>query len=153
GRRLIAFYVRNESVAGDPDDFRDFLRTRLADYMVPSHFVPLDGLPRLPNGKLDRRSLRLPQGVDLRRDIVEPRDAVEKTLADIWTNTLGLKAVSVMDDFFEIGGDSLLTFHISVMARDAGYALVPRDLYEHRTLEALARHARTAREMVVDSTV
>ena len=130
GRRLVAFYVRKEDARTDddpsrPDTFRDFLRQRLAEYMVPSHFIPLDDLPRLPNGKLDRRSLRLPADVDFRRDIIEPRDAVEKALAAIWCETLGMKAVSVTDNFFEIGGDSLVTFQVSVLAREAGYALVP----------------------------
>jgi non-ribosomal peptide synthase protein (TIGR01720 family) len=157
GRRLVAFYVRKGDAGADAssasDALRDFLRQRLADYMVPSHFVPVDDLPRLPNGKLDRRSLQVPPDIDVRRDIVGPRDAVENVLARVWCETLGLKAVSVTDNFFELGGDSLLTFQVSVLGREAGYALVPRDLYDHPTLEALARHARTARATAIDETV
>ena len=157
GRHLVAFYVRNASAgADDPTTsvLRDFLTQRLAPYMVPSHFVPVaDDLPRLPNGKLDRRSLRLPDDFDLRQDIVAPRDAVEAEMVRIWRDSLGIRSVSVTDDFFELGGDSLLTFRVSLLAREAGYALTPRDLYDHPTLEALARRARTAQALEIDTSV
>lgn len=157
GRQLVAFYVRNASAGADAPPvsaLRDFLTQRLAPYMVPSHFVPLaDDLPRLPNGKLDRRSLCLPADFDVRQDIVAPRDAVEAEMVRIWRDTLGIRSVSVTDDFFELGGDSLLTFRVSLLAREAGYALTPRDLYDHPTLEALARRARTAQALEIDTSV
>lgn len=157
GRQVVAFFVRNASAGADAPPvsaLRDFLTQRLAPYMVPSHFVPLaDDLPRLPNGKLDRRSLRLPADFDVRQDIVAPRDAVEAEMVRIWRDTLGIRSVSVTDDFFELGGDSLLTFRVSLLAREAGYALTPRDLYDHPTLEALARRARTAQALEIDTSV
>ncbi len=157
GRQLVAFYVRSPD-AGTADlessALRDFLGQRLISYMVPSHFVAVaDDLPRLPNGKLDRRSLRLPADFDVRQDIVAPRDSVEEDMVRIWRETLGIRSVSVTDDFFDLGGDSLLTFRVSLLAREAGYALTPRDLYEHPTLEALARRARTAQALEIDTSV
>ena len=71
----------------------------------------------------------------------------------IWRETLGIRSVSVTDDFFELGGDSLLTFRVSLLAREAGYALTPRDLYDYPTLEALARRARTAPALEIDASV
>ena len=151
-RRLVAFYVPDRSASAAIDGeaavaFRTFLRDRLAEYMVPSHFVSLDELPHLPNGKLDRKALCLPADFEANREIVAPRDAVEETLAAIWREVLGATTVSMTDNFFEIGGDSLLTFQVAVKARECGYALTPPDLYEHPVLEALAQHARTARPL------
>jgi len=80
----------------------------------------------------------------VRDDLVAPRDEVETTLARIWCETLGLEAVSIDDDFFELGGDSLLAARISIFARAAGYWLTPRDLVEHTTLAELAERARIA---------
>jgi amino acid adenylation domain-containing protein/non-ribosomal peptide synthase protein (TIGR01720 family) len=157
GRQLVAFYVRSpgaDTTDLEPSALRDFLSQRLVPYMVPSHFVALaDDLPRLPNGKLDRRSLRLPPDFDVRQDIVAPRDSVEEDMVRIWRETLGIRSVSVTDDFFELGGDSLLTFRVSLLAREAGYALTPRDLYEYPTLEALARRARSAQALEIDTSV
>jgi amino acid adenylation domain-containing protein len=145
GRRLVAFYVGEHGVEyPDAHTLREFSAERLADWMVPSYFLPLDDMPRLPNGKLDRRGLRLPDDFDARGDIVEARDEVEEVFVSIWRETLGVEAISVTDDFFEVGGDSLLAARVSIVAREAGYALTPADVYEHTTLEALARYARTA---------
>ncbi|WP_445168230.1 amino acid adenylation domain-containing protein [Mycolicibacterium sp. Dal123E01] len=145
GRKLVAFYVGEHGVEyPDGHELREFSAERLADWMVPSYFLPLDDMPRLPNGKLDRRGLRLPDDFDARGDIVEARDEVEEVFVAIWRETLGVEAISVTDDFFEVGGDSLLAARVSIVARGAGYALTPADVYEHSTLEALARYARTA---------
>ncbi|TDO09988.1 amino acid adenylation domain-containing protein [Mycobacterium sp. BK086] len=145
GRRLVAFYVGEHGVEyPDAHALREFSAERLADWMVPSYFLPLDDMPRLPNGKLDRRGLRLPEDFDARGDIVEARDEVEEVFVAIWRETLGVEAISVTDDFFEVGGDSLLAARVSIVAREAGYSLTPADVYEHTTLEALARYARTA---------
>lgn len=148
GRRLVAFYVGNqgaEDTAEQKHELREYLAERLADWMVPSYFILLDEMPQLPNGKLDRRALRLPDDFDVRGDVVAPRDDVEEALAAIWREALGVQDISVTDEFFEVGGDSLLAARVCIAAREAGYALTPGDVYEHPTLEALARYASTAR--------
>ena len=81
------------------------IRKKLPPYMLPTHLVELEALPRLPNGKIDRRSLPMPEGSQRESALfVAPRTAVEQTLAEIWQRELKRERVSVHDNFFELGG-------------------------------------------------
>ena len=92
-----------------PLRLRDRLRDELPPYMVPSAFVVLDRLPRTANGKLDRRALPKPGvGDDRRTSYVEPREGAEKRIAEVFAEVLGVERVGVHDNFFEVGGHSLL---------------------------------------------
>ncbi|MFC7615017.1 amino acid adenylation domain-containing protein [Actinokineospora soli] len=131
-RRLVAYVVTDV----DPADLRAALRRTLPDHMVPAAFVRLDRLPLTPNGKLDRRALPAPErGAD---DHVPPRDATEARLAEIWAEVLGLDRVGVTDNFFAIGGDSILSIQVVSRARRAGLALTSRDVFAHQTIADLA---------------
>ena len=123
---------------------RGHLETLLPDYMVPVAFVALDALPRTPNGKLDRRALPVPdlEAAGAGR-FVAPRDDAERALAGIFGDVLGLDAVSVEDSVFDIGADSLLIFQITTRAQQAGFGISPRDVFQLRTVAALAKAART----------
>src|SRR5262249_23581 len=107
--RLVAYVV---SKNGDLQsaDLRNYLKQRLPEYMVPSGFVVMDALPRTPNGKVDRRAL--PTGHETRADNSEvylaPRSSMERTIANIWQELLKLEKVGVNDNFFGLGGHSLL---------------------------------------------
>ncbi len=137
---LIAFVVgRNGAV--DEDAVRARLRDRLPDYMVPRDIVVLDSLPRLPNGKIDRNALHAvdwtqpePDG----SDIVAPRNEAERTLSDIWCDVLGLDSVSIHDDFFEVGGDSLISIRILSRANQAGLKIRPELFFEYPTIAGQA---------------
>ncbi len=115
------------------------LRRQLPEHMVPSHFVSLDALPLTANGKLDRRALpaptRAPTGGAM------PRNERERVLAAIWREVLKRDAVGIDDNFFRLGGDSLLAFQVVARARKAGLFLTPSELFAHQTVEALARVA------------
>jgi amino acid adenylation domain-containing protein len=109
---LVAYIVPAEKPAPTAHSLRSALRGKLPDYMVPSAYVMLDELPLTPQGKLDRQAL---PGPLLESSYVAPRNPLEARLVEIWEDTLGIRPIGVRDDFFELGGDSLLT--VSVMSR------------------------------------
>lgn len=147
GRQLAAFYTvsagADERVS--PSALRDYLASRLADYLVPARYFPLDSLPLLANGKLDRHRLVPPETTRGGRLGRAPASDAERILMAIWQEVLGEDQPLGMDeDFFTIGGDSIRAAGVAVRARHAGYRLAPRDVYEHPTLAALARHVESA---------
>ncbi len=112
-RRLVAYVVAKEVSIRE---LREHAQKILPDYMVPSAFVFLDKLPMTSNGKLDRRALPKPQ---LETDrFVEPRTALERKLAEIWQNVLGVERVGADDNFFELGGDSLTSVRVANRLHD-----------------------------------
>jgi amino acid adenylation domain-containing protein len=108
--QLVAFIVPHKGKALTFAELRRYLRDELPDYMVPSKFVFLTALPRTANGKIDRRAL-FSSNID-RREAKEgsagPRSSIEKRLAEIFADVLGLEKIGVMDNFFDLGGDSLM---------------------------------------------
>jgi SAM-dependent methyltransferase len=127
-------------------ELREFLKTRLPDYMVPAAFVLLDTMPLTPSGKIDRRALPPPDTTrpDLDEAYVSPRNAVEDALADIWRQVLGVEEVGVRDNFFDIGGDSILSIQIVSRANQSGLRMSPQDVFQHQTIAELAAVARPA---------
>ena len=100
---------------------RSFLQTRLPDYMIPSAFMIMDALPLTPNGKVDRRALPAPERMrpELETEYVAPRNEAEEMIANIWKDVLDIEQVGVFDDFYELGGDSLLVARMMARLRDA----------------------------------
>jgi amino acid adenylation domain-containing protein/non-ribosomal peptide synthase protein (TIGR01720 family) len=138
-RQLVAYVVaRQEKLTAS--ELRTFLKERLPDYMVPMWFVFLSQFPLTRNGKVDRNSLPAPDRsqLDGGRDFIAPRNELEKTLAQIWSNILGVERVSVYDNFFDLGGDSILSIQIIAKASQAGLKLTPRQLFQHQTIADLA---------------
>src|SRR5678815_2998508 len=111
--------------------------------MLPAAIVVLEAFPVTANGKLDRRALPAPDALrpELASDYVAPQSAVETTLARIWAEVLELQRVGVRDNFFALGGDSILSIQVVAAARKAGLGLRARDVFEHQTVEQLARVA------------
>jgi thioesterase domain-containing protein/acyl carrier protein len=116
-KRLVAYLVPTLGAAPPAGELRRFLAEQLPDYMIPSAFVVQDSLPLTPSGKVNRRALPAPDNT--RPELVEsytaPRTPLEHALADIWSSVLGLEKVGVNDNFFDLGGHSLLG--ISLFAR------------------------------------
>ncbi|MBN8595711.1 MAG: hypothetical protein J0M33_28420 [Anaerolineae bacterium] len=139
--RLVAFVVPGSGKAIDPSAVRDDLTTRLPDYMVPSLILPLDSLPLTPNGKVDRQALASMELTPVsggQASYAEPASEIEQALARIWSEVLGLDMLSLHDNFFEIGGDSILSIQIVARARQAGMELTPALLFKHPTIGELA---------------
>ncbi|HEY3569257.1 MAG TPA: amino acid adenylation domain-containing protein, partial [Thermoanaerobaculia bacterium] len=136
GDKQLVAYVVGEPPAGE---LRAFLRACLPEHMVPAVFVPLAALPLSPNGKVDRKALPPPQAAAAESaGFAPPRDAREELLAAIWREVLGLERVGVHDNFFQLGGDSILSIQIVARARREGLLLTPRQLFENQTVAALA---------------
>ena len=127
----------------DSAALRAFVGARLPDYMVPSGFVVLERLPLTPNGKLDRRALPAPETAPaaVRR---EPRTPSEEVLCALFAQVLGVDRVGIDDNFFALGGDSIMSIQLVSRARKAGLTITPRAVFQHQTVAALAAAAAVA---------
>ena len=126
-------------------ELRRHLQEKLPGYMLPSVFVFLDSLPLLPNGKVDRHALPAPdrERAQMERDFVAARTPVEKALAKIWAEVLKLERVDVHDNFFDLGGDSILGIQIVARALQVGIRLTPKHLFQRHTIAELSAVAGT----------
>uniref|UniRef100_UPI00140BE72A non-ribosomal peptide synthetase n=1 Tax=Pseudomonas akapageensis TaxID=2609961 RepID=UPI00140BE72A len=138
-KRLVGYVVssRDDSLA---EELKAQLKDALPDYMVPSKILVLERFPLTPNGKVDRKAL--PEPVWESQSYQAPTTPEEQALAAIWQQVLGLEQVGLHDNFFELGGDSIVSIQVVSRARQAGLALTPKDLFQHQTLQALARVAK-----------
>ena len=147
-KRLAAYVTARAGSSPRPDGLREYLRERLPEYMIPAGFVLLEAMPLTPNGKLDRR--RLPavryDGHERAEGFAPPRDAKERALAAVWAGVLGVERVGLNDNFFRLGGDSILSIQVVAKARQAGLRLTPAQLFSHQTLAELAAVAADVAE-------
>ncbi|WP_438040317.1 non-ribosomal peptide synthetase [Sorangium sp. So ce128] len=135
---IVAYVVPREG-ALDEAALRAFLKDRLPEYMHPSDFVLLHALPLTANGKVDRKALPSP-AARRRREYVAPRTPVEETLAAIWADVLGRPQVGVEDNFFDLGGHSLMAIPLMHRIQQAlGGALSLMAIFEAPTIAGLAR--------------
>ncbi|MFE6690608.1 amino acid adenylation domain-containing protein [Streptomyces sp. NPDC057743] len=137
-KRLVAYLVAGAGQEVDAVELRRSLAAALPDYMVPAAFVVLDALPLLPNGKVDRRALPAPEPDTHRTGGQAPRTDEERILCGVIAETLGIPEVGVDDDFFALGGDSILSIQVVSRARGEGLVITPRDVFVHRTMAAIA---------------
>ena len=130
------FSILNSQFSGE---LRAFLKEHLPEYMIPAAFVFLEALPVSPNGKVDRRALPDPAYDPSNQPdtFVEPQTAFERTLASIWQGVLGVPRVGVHDNFFSLGGDSLLSVRIVARAKQAGLAITVPHMMHHQTIAEL----------------
>jgi amino acid adenylation domain-containing protein len=130
-------------------ELRDFLKSKLPEYMVPTGFVVLERLPLTAHGKVDRAALaRMRQHPEVAvREFVAPRDPTEEALAGMWADLLAAEKIGVFDNFFDLGGHSLLAGRaLARVAKDFGVSLPLRALFEAPTVAALARRIGAARQ-------
>jgi acyl carrier protein len=141
-RRLVA-YVIPADAPPTVSALRTALKETLPEYMVPSLFEFLTAFPLTPNGKVDRKALPAPSSTrpELTADCILPRNAVEQRVGAIWQEVLGVPRVGVRDNFFDLGGHSLLVIKVHVklqQAFDREISIV--DMFRLPTIEALAQH-------------
>ncbi|HEV2639510.1 MAG TPA: amino acid adenylation domain-containing protein, partial [Actinocrinis sp.] len=138
-KRLVGYVagVREQ----DTGDLRGALAGLLPEYMLPSVLVALDRLPLTPNGKIDRRALPAPAAPAPAAEGRAPRTGPEQIVCAVFAEVLGLPGASVEDDFFQLGGDSILSIQVVSRVRREGLVLTPRDIFTHRTPEAIAAAA------------
>ena len=139
-KRLVGYYVPR-GVATTPEALRDMLASKLPHYMVPQHLVEMPSFPINPNGKVDRKRLPPPTvGAGEAAAFVPPQTATEKTVASIWQRVLNVEKVGRHDNFFDLGGDSLLSVSLfAEIHRATGRNLPLSSLYKAPTVEELAR--------------
>jgi amino acid adenylation domain-containing protein/non-ribosomal peptide synthase protein (TIGR01720 family) len=138
--RLVAFVSHADGARPSADELKDWLREYVPEYMVPASFNTLASLPLTTNGKVDRRALA---EAAKERPVseaagAEPRTPVEATLARIWADVLGLERVGVHDNFYELGGDSIINIQVIARAKREGLHFTPRQLLQHQTVAELA---------------
>ena len=137
GKFLVAYVVSDEPL--DAAQIRANLQDRLPYYMIPRMFVPLERIPLSANGKVDRRALHRPDVAQMPGELpyVAPRTPTESTLVDIWQTVLKHEPIGIHDNFYSLGGDSLLGVQIGVKAREAGLRLDPTALQRTPTIAEL----------------
>ncbi|MFP1624592.1 amino acid adenylation domain-containing protein [Streptomyces sp. 5K101] len=137
-KQLVAYLVPAAGARKlDTEAVRAALSDSLPAPMVPSHFVRLDALPLTPGGKTDLGALPAPEAPRRRRN-ASAREGYEQQLCGIFAEVLGTEGIDADEDFFVLGGDSILSMAVSSRARKAGLPVTPRDVFEHRTPAALA---------------
>jgi acyl-CoA synthetase (AMP-forming)/AMP-acid ligase II/acyl carrier protein len=138
-KRLVAYLV----AAGTPKsmELRRYLQARLPDYMVPSIFVTLEKLPLTPNGKIDRKALPAAEIALAETPIVPPQTELEKAIAGLWRELLHVEQVGLNDNFFDLGGHSLLMVQVQSRLSDLFSVNLPvLTLFQYPTISALAKH-------------
>jgi aryl carrier-like protein len=156
--RLVA-YVALAGPGEDPDaktaQIRRELAERLPEHLVPSRILVLDRLPLTPNAKVDRTALAARLAEDLRQhertDQAAELTERQALLAEVWRHLLGRERIAADDNFFALGGDSLLAVQVAIRARAAGLELEARELFRHQTLAELASVVREIAEPVEQS--
>ncbi|MEY9809834.1 amino acid adenylation domain-containing protein [Streptomyces albogriseolus] len=143
-KRLVAYVVAAPGADPGAAALRAHVAAALPDYMVPAAFVALPALPLTPNGKLDRRALPAPDFGAATGTHRAPRTPREELLAVLFAEVLGVERVSVDDSFFDRGGDSIMVIQLVGRARRAGLVLNAAQVFEHKSVAALAQVAEGA---------
>ncbi|MFN6461434.1 MAG: non-ribosomal peptide synthetase [Nostoc sp. DedVER02] len=141
--RLVAYLVTHENATPSINELREFLKEKLPEYMLPSAFVLLDALPLTPNGKIDRRALKPPEKLrpELTASFQPPQSEIEQQIAKFWQEVLHLDQVGIHDNFFDLGGHSLLTLKVNNKLR----TILQRDIsvvtmFQNPTIYSLAQY-------------
>ncbi|MFJ2482034.1 non-ribosomal peptide synthetase [Pseudomonas sp. NPDC087598] len=144
GTQLVGYVVSTvDARALSLDEvLRGWLKEILPEYMLPAQLMFLEQLPLTPNGKLDRKALPEPDFSTAQATYQAPRNALEQALVAIWQDVLKLAQVGISDNFFELGGDSIVSIQVVSRARAAGIHFSAKELFQHQTVQGLARVAR-----------
>jgi non-ribosomal peptide synthase protein (TIGR01720 family) len=148
---IVAYVVADQPIG--TNELRESLRDKLPEYMIPTKFIQLDKLPRLPNGKIDVNLLKLPVEESNETGVSVPQTKAELQLVAIWEEVLGSHPIGVHDNFFEIGGDSILSIQIVTKARQKGIFLAPNQIFEHQTISELALCTKSENKNIVEQKI
>jgi amino acid adenylation domain-containing protein len=141
-KQLVAYLIARGSESADTENLKKFLKQRLPDYMVPAYFVFIDSFPLTQNGKIDRKALPTPSYKDAlaAQEFIAPRTETEKKLAAIWMEVLKVERLGIHDDFFDLGGDSLLAIRVMLQIREVfGVVLSMHTFCPSATISGLSK--------------
>ncbi len=129
---------------------RDFLAKELPDYMIPARFIPVDTMPLTPSGKVDRKALPAPEGLELGSGVsyAPPRNELEKIMVRVWSDVLGNREVGIHDNFFMSGGDSIKTIQVSARMNELGYQFDMKEIFQNPTIAELSPYVRSSTSIV-----
>jgi acyl carrier protein len=139
--RLAAYFVATQHVA--PNELRQFLKESLPDYMIPTVLMPLETMPTTPNGKIDRRALPTPRTNRTQLDVayIPPQTQLEHKIASVWQDILGVAEVGIYDNFFDLGGHSLLLIEVqNKLQQQLSFPVTAVMLFQYPTIHTLAHH-------------
>ena len=144
---LVAYYTINNSVEQrqeaenrkDENEMRSFLALKLPDYMIPSVFVYMEEMPFNTSGKIDRKALPSLEFKGNKDSYVPPSTGLEKELCKIWQEILGIEKIGIKDNFFSLGGDSIISIRVIAKMKKAGFSISVGNLFEYNTIEKLAK--------------
>lgn len=140
GIRLVAYVTAHQGIQLNPLLLKTALGNTLPDYMIPGLFIFLDVLPLNPNGKIDRKALPSPEQFD-KSDYEPPADATEMTIAEIWADILGIPQVGLHNNFFDLGGHSLLLIKVKHrLETHLSVSIAIVDLFRYTTVASLAKY-------------
>jgi amino acid adenylation domain-containing protein/non-ribosomal peptide synthase protein (TIGR01720 family) len=152
-KRLIAFVVGERGVSLNTSDIRRQVGDRLPAYMIPHAIAQLERLPLSPNGKIDRKALPAIERRSAPEDSSQaPRTETERLIAEIWGQALHKERVGVDENFFELGGDSILSIQIIARMRQAGLHATVRQIFQNQTVAELARSLEPDSQARMDAT-
>ncbi|MVO98369.1 non-ribosomal peptide synthase/polyketide synthase [Paenibacillus lutrae] len=141
--QLVAYFVAERNIHSS--DLRRLLGEELPNYMVPSYFLQMEQMPLTPNGKIDRKALPAPEGnAQSRSEYMAPQTSAQQALAIVWQTVLGAPKIGLLDNFFDLGGDSIKAIQVSSRLLQAGYKLDMKDLFKHPSVGELAGYLRMA---------
>ena len=144
-KRLVAYYVQNGAELQSWRELKGFLAAKLPAYMVPAHYVPMASFPLNPNGKIDRGALPDPVADTSATEVQPSGDELETAIADVWKKVLRTDRVGLDDNFFDLGGDSLLLVAVhSQLKKRLEREIQVMDLFDHTTVRAVAKHLSAA---------
>jgi amino acid adenylation domain-containing protein len=155
-KRLVAYITTDRQVELSMNELRRFAQEKLPEYMVPVAFVTLDALPVTTSGKIDRKALPLPEQThdDKSIEYVAPRTAYEEALVEVWSELLGVERIGINDDFFDLGGHSLLGIQLMWKLRHQfGKSIPATTLFTARTVAQLAALLETQSSQQSPSTL
>lgn len=139
-KRIIGYYQPTQNSKIDIEDVKLFIKRTLPEYMVPSLFIKLEQIPLTPNGKINRRALPKPVAGDINSDVPysPPSNEIEDKLCGLFEKILTTNKVGINDDFFSLGGDSLLVIRLLSHAKLVDIELTAKQVFKHKTVKLLA---------------
>jgi len=152
GFQLAAYLIFTSGVDSSSIDMRRFLAERLPNYMVPSWFVSLQEFPRTTNGKIDRKALPAPEQTlhEKRLEFAEPSTDNEKKMADLWRSVVRTRQIGIDDNFFEIGGDSMISVQLALrVQRNFEVKMNAVNVFQYPTIRTMIRYVEHAADSEV----
>ena len=140
-KQLCAYYVSCGQIT--VSKLRKQLSQTLASYMIPAYFIEMDEMPLTSNGKINRKGLPAPDfGLQDRAEYKAPRTKAEEILVSVWESVLGAENVGILDNFFDLGGDSIKSIQVSSRLKQSGYKMEIKDLFQYATIAELSPHIK-----------